>query len=329
MNRLRILRSPSTALLSVLLAPAVGLAGCSAVVSDVGGVQFNPEACVQGGDTEVLRDAHLVFDRMEPHAAFPTFIALIGGSTNPAEPDRNILRGRALITPSFAASGEYDPSLLVPGDPSRCAMAAPTALTMDVTIPDFIPPDSANGGPFEIDFWSETNGTPGRQPEDHTWVRPICDDGDVFFIHNTGFDVPVTAESNGTDLTITADAVRVAAGLRAPEEGIARVPFVLSVARQGQTVGYIRAIYACDPGPYTLRGILDVGTSHTLEAYFDVNLDGDYDPECDPHCSGSATAVAGGTTINFTSGVMLEPGDFDVSRFCQVPAGFNTAACLP
>jgi hypothetical protein len=322
MNRLRIFQS-------ALLSSVALASGCSAVVSDVGGVQFNPEACVQGGDTETLRDAHLVFDRMEPHAAFPTFVALIGGSTNPAEPDRNILRGRALITPSFAASSEYDPSLLAPGDPSRCAMAAPTALTMDFTIPDFLPADSANGGPFEIDFWSETNGTPGRQPEDHTWVRPICDDGDVFFIHNTGFDVPITAESNGTDLTITADAIRVAAGLRAPEEGIARVPFVLTVGRQGVTVGYIRAIYACDDGPYVLRGILDVGTSHTLEAYFDVNLDGDYDPECDPHCSGSATAVAGGTTINFTSGAMLEPGDFDVSRFCQVPAGFNTAACLP
>jgi hypothetical protein len=321
------LRTFQSALLSGL-GLASALSGCSAVVSDVGGVQFNPEACVQGGDTEVLRDAHLVFDRMEPHRASPTFVALIGGSTNPAEPDRTILRGRALISPSFAAR-VYDPGALTVGDPSRCATAAPMTLTMDVTIPDFIPPDSANGGPFEIDFWSETNGTPGRQPEDHTWVRPICDDGDVFFVHNTGFDVPVTAESNGTDLTVTADAIRVATALHVSEEKLARVPFVLIVGRQGQTVGYMRVIYACDSGPYLLRGILDVGSLHTLEAYFDVNLDGDYDPECDPHCSGLAMAVAGGTTVNFTGGGALGPDDFDVSRFCQVPAGFDSAACRP
>ncbi|MBX7191971.1 MAG: hypothetical protein K1X94_07935 [Sandaracinaceae bacterium] len=308
------------------------LGGCSAVVGDLGGVRSDPQACLQGGDTEITRDARFVFAEMQAHSTHPTFLALIGGSTNPAEPDRQILRGRALITPSFAAS-QYAPMDLLSSDPARCAMAAPPApLTMDFTVPSFLPADTSNGGPFDIDFWCETNDMPGRQTGmggDHTWVRPVCDDGNVFFVHNTGFDQPVMAETNGTDLTITVDSARVVAALRGAE-ALGRVPFVVQITRQDQTVGYIRAILVCDPGPYVLRGILDAGTDHGLEAYFDVGLNGVYDPECDPHCTGMRTAGGSGTTVNFTAPVgMGGDNDFDVTRFCQVPAGFDSAACGP
>jgi len=313
----------------------VGAMGCSAVVADVGGVQLNREACVQGADTEVTRDAHFVFAEMQFHAAAPTFLALFGGSTRPGEEGRQILRGRALISPSFAA-GDYDPSALVVADPSRCAAAAPSPLTMDITIPDFIPPDGPNGGPFDIDFWCETNGEAMRNPGDHTWARPVCDDGDVFFVHNTGFDVPVAPEFNGLDFSVSIDPIRVAAGLRVAEDVFARLPLVVTVRRQdvNVTVGYIRTIFACDRGPYVLRGILDDRAEHALEAYIDTGLNGVYDPECDPHCTGTTRVEGANVAINFTSRVRpsdpeLGDGDFDVSRFCQVPAGFETSACLP
>jgi hypothetical protein len=329
MMDLRNLRPPFAPAVASVAIAALASAGCSAVVSDIGGVQFNREACVQGGNTEVVRDAHFVFSEMQAHSLAPTFVALIGGRTNPAEPERNVLRGRALISPSFAAA-DYDPRVLT--DMSRCAAAAPESLTMDFTIPAFLPPDSSNGGPFRIDFWSETGGREsGREPTDHGWLRPVCDDGDVFFVHNTGFDVPVEPEANGADLTVTVDAVGVALGfglMRAAGEVLARVPFVLRVSVQDRTVGYMRVIYNCDDGPYVLPGILDVGSSHALELYFDVNLNGEYDPECDPRCAGAVMAAAGGTTVNFTSGTS-NPGDFDVARSCSVPEGFDTASCRP
>jgi hypothetical protein len=321
------LRSSRTALGAVSSLATFAL-GCSAVVSDIGGVQFNREACVQGGNTEVVRDAHFVFADMQAHAGAPTFLALIGGRTNPAEPERNILRGRALISPSFAAS-DYPISAVT--DASRCAAVAPDSLTMDFTIADFLPPDSSNGGPFRIDFWSETDRRPGREPGDHSWVRPVCDDGDVFFVHNTGFDVPVEPEANGADLTVTVNAFQVALGfglMGAAAEVLGRVPFVLRMSVQDRTVGYMRVIYNCDPGPYVLPGILDVGSSHALELYFDVNRNGEYDAECDPYCAGAVVATAGGTTVNFTSG-SSGPGDFDVGRSCQVPAGFSMERCRP
>lgn len=277
------------------LAAAFGLAaGCSAVVSDVGGVQFSPEACVQGGNTEVRRDARLVFVDMTSHATSPTFVALVGGATNPAEGDRQILRARAAFRPSFAA-GSYDIVGLASLDPDRCATAVESPLTMDVTIPAFVPPDSANGGPFVLDFWSEANGSPGRQfPGDHSWVRPMCDDGNVFFVHNTGFDRPVAAESNGVALVarIDPEGVRNATNV-AVQELLARLPAVLQVTRQGTTVAYLRAIAACDPGPYVFEGVIDAGSEHAFDLYWDSQRNGRYDSACDPHCSGNIVARSG------------------------------------
>ena len=316
---------------------AGALGGCSAVVGDIGGIQANPEACVQGANTEVVRDARFVFANMDPHRNAPTFMALVGGSGVPGD-TRPILRGRAYISPSFAAS-DYDPSLLGLDMPERCAMAAPTPLTMDFTIPAFLPADGPNGGPFEVDFWCETNGTPGRQfggaGGDHTWVRPVCDDGNVFFVHNTGFDSPIMAQTNGNNLKVSVEAASVAISLRAAAESIARIPFILTIRRQDQTVGYIQAIYACDQGPYVLNGIMDAGTIHQVEAYFDVGLNGVYDPECDPHCAGNISGDANimdepTTALIFTGTPRRDhPEDFDVGRSCSVPAGFSTAGCMP
>lgn len=308
---------------------ALTLAGCSAVVSDVGGVQFSPEACVQGANRQARRDARFVFAEMEAHGNAATSIALIGGPTVPGEPDRAILRGRALISPSFAA-GDYDLSALADLDAPRCTAAVRAPLTMDFTIPGFLAPDATNGGPYRIDFWSETNGEPGRQPEDHTWVRPVCDDGDVFFVHNTGFDRIVNVESNGVDFTFETDVVQLGialgAGNPAAREALAflaRLPLVVTVARQDLTVGYLRVVHACDRGPYRLPGILDVGTRHTLEVYWDVARNGAYDADCDPRCTGSIEATSEGARV-----VLGGMGDtIDARTACQVPANFDGTSC--
>ena len=70
------------------------------------------------------------------------------------------------------------------------------------------------------------------------------------------------------------------------------------------------------------------------EAATTTGRNGVYDPECDPHCTGTTTVEGANVSINFTSRVRpsdpeLGDGDFDVARFCQVPAGFDTSACLP
>jgi hypothetical protein len=305
------------------------LGGCSAAVGDLQRVPVNPESCEQTGNPEIIRDAHFEFDEMQPHSTQQTVLTLLGGP-----PGSRSIRAKALIRDGFnAAQGGYDPA--------RCRHIGPVRddgsvrLLMSFNIPTFIPPDGRGsdptGGPYVVEFWSDANddGMLGAVPDvatepgDHLWVRPMCTNGNMYFVHASGLDDPETLSPRQragnfrfTIAPLVATAIERASGA----VRILDSPMVVEANWQGQTVAYIRTVLACEPEPtpmqpwsWELRRVIDTGSVHTVRVYWDVNRDGEYTTECDPICTLSQMSTATGLEVELTMD--------QVTGSCAAPTG--------
>lgn len=282
---------------------ALGSVGCSASIDDIRRAQTNIEYCHQNPAVrEMRRNAHIDFDEMQAHRTQRTEITLLGG---PAF--QRIPRARAVIRPSLAAASNYTTA-----NPDDCQlMGEPGAdgsrrLEMIFDIPDFIPPDGAAndtmGGPYVLQFWSDNNNDGMLSSQighlasaDHLWVRPMCDDGNVYFRHASGLDTP-EGIANAERLRqghfrfgITLAAITNLEGRMPTDQGtlIDTAPMVVEANWQGQTVAYVRTVLRCDrdgAAGYELRNIIDPGSAHAIRAYWDIGRDGAFTEGCDPSC---------------------------------------------
>ncbi len=282
-------------------------AGCSASIDDIRRAQTNPEFCRQDpARREFNRNAHIVFDEMQAHRFQLTEVTLLGGPAFLRVP-----RAKAMIRPSLAGGSNYDSS--------RCELTGQVGadgsrrLNMTFDIPDFLPPDGAAndtmGGPYVVQFWSDNDNSGDLSRDighldtaDHLWVRPMCDDGNIYFVHASGIDTPegfanIEFQRQGRfRFTIDQDAIRQLEG-RMPEGTaslIRSAPMVVEANWQGQTVAYVRTVLRCDEDGvegFNLTNVIDPGSAHAIRAYWDIGRDGAHTEGCDPICRRSQEAV--------------------------------------
>ena len=313
--------------LPFLVSGCVAATGCSVALDDIRGASVDPEFCDESADTSSIRNAHIVFDEMGAHTSQVTVISLVS-QPGPASDPRRRVRSRAVISPSVAGAMHYT----VRGD--TCIATEGSAMKMDFVIPSFIPSDvDTPTGPYQIDFWSDATGDNMFTPRDnsgggdHIWVRPVCSNGDIYFIHNTGFDVPLGAASTGGDFQLMLDEREVVSAVlpglgmdatQATAQRLRQEPMVVAVEWQRLTVGYIRTIRACDTNPVVgVRGVIDAGAEHTVKVYWDLQHNGVFDTSCDPTCSFTANAEG--------NPWVLAPGAMALRLACSVPANANFA----
>ena len=327
---------------ALLVLPCLTVFGCSATLGDLANARVSREACLNLPDSdsslETIRDGHLVFDDMGAHADQMTVVSLLGDRIGPdgaVVPGARILRARAVFLPTVTAMIE------TPFEVNRtsglcdiAAMEPRTGRSVDVVIPGFVPPyGGGNGGPFDIDFWSDLTKDGIRSPaalsSDHSWIRPMCDDGEVYFLHNTGFDVTPEVETNGGRFRLTLNQLALASLLA--DRGFTReqqmmlvevlrqAPVAVTVRRRDVTVGYLRTALICQPEMVDvgINGIIDGGEDHQVSIHWDVGRDGRYTEGCDPSCTITARAETD-LAIEVTAGA--------VGSACLVPAGLALCA---
>ncbi len=329
------------------LGAALSLGGCSAVVSDLGGIEPDPEGCIQEpGRRGGTRDLAMVFRQMQPHGSQKTVATVIRRRTG-------MIQARAIIMPTGA--GALGPRRLVREDRPdttdglRCRLASGDGLDVLVRVPQMLPPDATNEGPYQLDFWSDLNRTGGTVqpfPEDHSWSANVCDNGVLLFEHNTGFETLADAPGGGAfratfapdvigpafarasprvmALDPVRDAMARQALIDATMSRLAELPLVITVERQGLTVGYLRTEMEClvpaasgpDVGRVTLAipGVIDGGNFHDVQAYFDTQRNGRFDMECDPSCRVTLEQSSPDGNLVYD----LSPG-----AACSFPDGFH------
>lgn len=329
--------------LAVATAPATFL-GCSVAVNDLGGIPQDPEGCVQQPALRAAtRDLTLVLASMEPHGSQKTVVSVIRRQSF-------MTQARVIFLPTGA--GAIGPRRLEledrpdSSDGLQCRLAEGDPLNVMWRVPQAVPPDNMNEGPYQIDFWSDLNRTGGTVeafPADHSWSANVCDSGQFLFTHNTGFEALERPSESGTfRLTAPVDPVlrafahaspRIDDGLVVPREQQAlfdntlerlrQLPFVITVERQGLTVGQLVTELECvvpnDVGQVTLAipGIVDGGNFHDVQLYFDTQRNGRFDMTCDPSCRVSVEQTEADGSLT----VMLSD-----AAACNFPDGFHQSS---
>ena len=286
------------------------LGGCSAVVNDLNGIPGNPEGCLAQPELQAAtRPLTLRFRDMQPHGSQKTVVS-VARTNAPLG-----LQARVILMPTGAAALgprrlELDPAGRDPEDGLRCRLATAAPLDFDLAIPSMIPPDAAgNGGPFEIQFWSDLNRTGGTVepfPADHSWIARVCDDGTATFRHNTGFESLTDVQPAGGPLTLLYRPDMLNPALDSVRAALVRagtLPFVLTVMRQELMVGYLRTELECvtgDDGGFalTIPGVVDGGAFHSIQFYLDTQRNGQYDEACDISCADTLESRAGETATD-------------------------------
>src|SRR5262245_8736462 len=125
------------------------LAGCTALVGDLGDFREDQAFCPPGGDAAALRDLDLHLLGMSAHAS-SFFEATV------VSDESGLLTSRVI----------YDP--LVEGN-------------LDIRVPSAMP-----AGPHTLEIFADTDGdrTYTDHPPDHSWTRVSCDDGSLLFEHS-------------------------------------------------------------------------------------------------------------------------------------------------
>jgi hypothetical protein len=327
----------SEAFLRPLAAVALlALPACSVAVSDLGNIPPDPEGCIQEPSLRATtRDLSLVLVSMEAHGSQKTVATMVRRRSN-------MVQARVIILPTGA--GALGPRRLVreerpERDGLRCRLSNGDPLNALVRVPNAVPPDLDNEGPYQIDFWSDLNRTGGRVesfPADHSWSANVCDNGEFLFTHNTGFETLPEASEAGTFrlaanpeilLPIFArgspritDPVMQRELLMATVERLGQLPMVVTIERQGTTVGQLITELECntpnDMGQITLAipGVVDGGNFHDVQLYFDTQRNGRFDMDCDPSCRVTLeqTAVDGSLTYTLMD-----------AAACSFPDGFH------
>jgi hypothetical protein len=320
-----------------LLAP-----GCSAVVSDVGGIQPNPEGCIQEPSLRAAtRDLALVFRQMESHGSQKTVATVVRRQSS-------MIQARVVLLPTGA--GALGPRRLVveerpeARDGLRCRLASADPLDVFVRMESALPPDATNAGPYRLDFWSDLSrngGTVEPFPADHSWSTNVCDDGIVRFAHNTGFEpleeppgggtfrasfdpevvVPAFARSSPRVMAIPIAMVMERQALAdAITRRLRQLPLVITVQRQSQTVGYLRTELECVvPGPdgrvnLAIPGVVDGGNFHEVQVYFDTQRNGTFDMACDPSCRATLEQTSPDGSLSY---------ELATGAACSFPDGFH------
>jgi hypothetical protein len=248
--------------------------GCSATLGDLGNLTESVEACPPGGNPNELRALDLHLTAVGVHA-FNLFEATVISETS------GVLASRVI----------YDP--LVEG-------------TIDIHVPNAVPP-----GDYFLDFYADLDNDRRytSPPFDHTWRRPVCDDGSLTFVHLAVFEDLDNGRPIGGPFELTATNIPLPA-----QRGAFEVHVVADFdAGITQTVGVyrftnnleMRVIPLPDTVSITIPDILDGGTTHRVFYFFDVDRDGIADATAgDLICL--TTAVASGTGIDLTVDVGAE-----------------------
>ena len=302
-----------------IAALSVAAAGCSVGVADLGNIARDPEGCIQEPARRgEIRDALIALEKIQAHGSQKTVVSLIRRQTN-------LLQGRAIFLPTGAASlGPRTLRLRRDGealgmDGLRCELVSGSAdLNVFARIPRALPPDTRDGGPYSIDFWSDLSRNGTREPfeDDHSWSANVCDNGRFLFEHNRGFENLADPTSMGGLRTSVNPSRLIARSLTcAPQCRIApntqacldevmlpmcraeidrlsafilTSPLVITVERQGITVGYLRTELECHTpdasGEIALAipGIGEGGAFAEVQFYFDTQRNGRFDMDCDP-----------------------------------------------
>lgn len=333
----------STSLRSWLVSGGLLLAlpACSVAVSDLGNIPPDPEGCVQEPALRATtRDLALALTSMEAHGSQKTVATMLRRRSN-------MVQARVIILPTGA--GALGPRRLVleerPGssDGLRCRLSSGEPLDALVRVANAVPPDLDNEGPYQIDFWSDLNRTGGSVetfPADHSWSANVCDNGHFLFTHNTGFESLIEGSAAGTfRLTANPEFLLPIFARRSPRiddtvvvpppqqalymetlERLAQLPFVITVERQGTTVGQLITELECNTpnamGQITLAipGIVDGGNFHDAQIYFDTQRNGVFDMACDPSCRVTLEQTAGDGSLTYT---LMD------AAACNFPDGFH------
>ncbi len=327
----------SSALTGLLLA----LPACSVAVSDVGNIPPDPEGCIQEPPLRATtRDLSLVLVSMEAHGSQKTVATMLRRGSG-------MVQARVIVLPTGA--GSLGPRRLVREerpesmDGLRCRLANGDPLNALIRVPNAVPPDLDNEGPYQIDFWSDLNRTGGGVqafPADHSWSANVCDNGQFLFTHNTGFESLVPPSEAGTfRLTANPDVLLPVFARRSPRiddalvippaqqslymstlERLSQLPFVITIERQGTTVGQLITELECntpnDMGQITLAlpGVVDGGNFHDVQIYFDTQRNGQFDMDCDPSCRVTLEQSAADGSLTYT---LMD------AAACNFPDGFH------
>ena len=188
------------------------------------------------------------------------------------------------------------------------------ASSIDLVIPHAVPP-----GDFELDFGADLDDA---LPLDHTWSRPVCDDGSLTFQHEGIFDPLTVPTPRGGGLTLTLSLPALPLFRNAALE----VRVIADFGASRQTVGVYRrspltptgAAGVLDTSEFVeIPGVLDGRTPHQIVWFFDVNRDGvALSADGDVICQRQATADASGIALG-TIDMVAERASCDLQ---QLPA---------
>lgn len=127
--------------------------------------------------------------------------------------------------------------------------------------------------PFDVLFFADVNRNfeVDAPPDDHSWVRPLDDDGVLSFAHTALFD-----DLTGFDITpIGADLVLDFAGDDDPRVAFSRQTSVIEihmVAPDGRTTALVQLHPDEDeelPDEVVVRGVIDSGSPYTFVVFAD------------------------------------------------------------
>ncbi len=314
---------------------------CSVAVSDLSNIQADSMGCLQQPELRTQRrDAVIALVNMEAHGSQKTVATVVRRRSD-------LIQARAILMPTGAAA--LGPRRLMldtrtdpPTDGLRCVLIDRSPINALVRLPNALPEDQPNDGPYRMDFWSDlsrSGGTVDAPPTDHSWSANICDNGAFVFEHNLGFQ-PLTELAGAGDFSTSLNPTLLLPALArnspavmeipmrdreafiaATVERLRTLPFVVTVERAQTTVGYLVTELEClqpsAAGDVTIRipGIGDGGAFHDIQFYFDAQRNGRYNEECDPSCR---TTVAADEMGNVMFTLMDAAGGA-----CQFPANFH------
>lgn len=201
-------------------AALLGLAGCSVVVSDLNDLETDQEACAPGGEPDSFRTFSIQLEGMTPHARQRIVFNLVSNT--------GALQSRVVVE-DLPPSGSFF-----------------------FDVPNAVHPNAAT-----LEFWADSNQDyqPGPVTSEHQWIRPLCEDGEIYFEHVFEFEdlsaapitvsgldfrasfpdfaqalqspITITVERTTPPTTATVGFYYLASGISIPRTGFVRIPGII------------------------------------------------------------------------------------------------------
>lgn len=213
----------------------LALAGCSAAVGDLGGFTENPAACRMDGDRNTVRDFNIQLVALSPHTTHYFHADVV---------DR--------------AEGRLQSRIII--DPLEFG-------TQVITVENAVPP-----GDYFVDFYGDVmpNRMPDPPPTDHTWRRPLCSDGTLYFEHVFDFEELDNAIGIGNDFSLQLNNVPPSLADVRTE---ARLVFTSATSDEGRTVAMYRHASLGTAATFDVPEVVDVGSDYAVLWFHDMNDD--------------------------------------------------------